>query len=108
MTQVEYKKYEDMDKELNTIYRRILIEYKEDTVFIKSLETSQKIWIQFRDAEMKMKYPNLDLGYYGSVRNMCWFIYLTDLTKSRVQALNMWLEGIEEGDVCAGSVKTKH
>ena len=36
---------------------------------------------------------------------MCEAIYLNELTKSRIETLKTWLEGIEEGDICSGSVK---
>ena len=108
LNDTEHKKYLKVDKELNSIYQNILKDYKSDTTFIKNLKTSQKIWIQFRKAELKMKYPDRESGYYGSVQPMCLSIYLTELTENRIKTLNIWLEGIEEGDVCSGSVKTKN
>ena len=107
MNMTEHNKYLKADKQLNSIYQKILKEYKEDSAFIKNLKASQKIWIQFRDAEMKTKYPDRTPGAYGSVQPMCWSIYLTGLTEERSTTLKIWLEGIEEGDVCSGSVKTK-
>ena len=107
LNEAEHKKYLSADKELNSIYQKILKEYKEDTSFIKNLKQSQKIWIQFRSAEMKVKYPNRESGHYGSGLPMCWSIYLTELTNERIKSLQVWLNGVEEGDVCAGSVKTK-
>jgi uncharacterized protein YecT (DUF1311 family) len=107
LNEAEHEKCIKADKELNSIYRKVLKEYKEDTTFIKNLKASQKIWIQFRNAEMKVKYPNREPGYYGSVQPMCWSIYLTELTNERIKALKVWINGIEEGDVCSGSVKTK-
>jgi uncharacterized protein YecT (DUF1311 family) len=100
-------KYEAADKELNKIYADILKEYKTDTAFIKNLKKAQKLWIQFRDAEMKMKYPDREPGYYGSVQPMCWFMYKEELLRERIKTLRVWLEGIEEGDICSGSIKTK-
>jgi hypothetical protein len=32
---------------------------------------------------------------------------MIDLTKSRTNQLNKWLEGVEEGDTCAGSYPLK-
>jgi uncharacterized protein YecT (DUF1311 family) len=101
------KNYQKADKELNSTYQEILKEYHEDTIFIKNLQAAQKIWIQFRDAEMKAKYPDREVGYYGSVQPMCWSMYMTDLTNDRTKDLKVWLSGIEEGDVCTGSVKIK-
>lgn len=97
--------YKKADKELNSVYQKILIEYKSDTEFIKNLKISQKLWIQFRNAEMKMKFPEREVGYYGSVQPMCWSSYLKKLTEERIKTLKIWLTGIEEGDVCSGSVK---
>jgi uncharacterized protein YecT (DUF1311 family) len=107
LNEAEHKKYLSADKELNSIYQKILEEYKEDTSFIKNLKQSQKIWIQFRSAEMKMKYPNRESGHYGSALPMCWSIYLTELTNQRIRTLQEWLNGVEEGDLCSGSVKIK-
>ena len=93
-------KYAAADKELNKIYGDILKEYKTDTVFIKNLKKSQKLWIQFRDAEMKVKYPDREPGYYGSVQPMCWFLYKEELTRERAKALKIFLEAKTKGDVC--------
>jgi len=108
MNQDAAKSFQKADKELNDIYKKILISYKEDTLFIKNLKISQRLWVQFKKAEMDMKYPNYSLGYYGSIQPMCELIYEEQLTKDRIKTLKVWLTGIEEGDVCSGSVKTKH
>ena len=100
--------YQKTNKELNAVYQKILKEYSEDTVFIKNIKNAQRLWVQFRDAEMLAKYPDRQKGYYGSVQPMCWSMYKTELTLERTKVLKIWLTGIEEGDVCSGSVKIKH
>jgi uncharacterized protein YecT (DUF1311 family) len=107
MNQKAYDNYRKADKDLNTAYSKILKEYKSDTEFIRNLRKSQKIWITYRDAEMSVKYPNRGSGTYGSSYQMCWYNYITEFTRKRTKELNVWLTGIKEGDVCAGSVKTK-
>jgi uncharacterized protein YecT (DUF1311 family) len=99
--------YKKADKELNEIYQKILSEYKSDVEFIKNLKTSQKIWITFRNAELKMKYPDRDPGYYGSIHPLCVANYLEQLTWERIKTLKTWLNGVEEGDACCGSIKSK-
>ena len=99
------KKYQSADSNLNIVYKKILKEYS-DTTFIKNLKESQRLWVKFRDAELKMKYPNSIT--YGSVQPMCVSLYLTDLTNDRIKTLQTWLDGIEEGDACSGSVKRKN
>jgi hypothetical protein len=39
---------------------------------------------------------------------MCYSAYKEELTRQRIKTLQQWLEGVEEGDVCAGSLKLKH
>lgn len=99
-----HAKYQKADKALNAVYQKILVEYKEDTTFIKNFKAAQRLWVQLRDAEMKAKYP--EDGDYGSVQPMCWSMYLTELTEERTNKLRVWLTGEEEGDVCRGSVKS--
>ncbi len=100
-------RYLKADKKLNEVYQQILKEYSSDTGFIRNLKISQRIWIQFRDAEVSVKYPDRPEGY-GSVEPMCRYEYLEELTQDRIKTLQEWIDGIEEGDVCAGSVKRKN
>ena len=108
MNSDEYQKYIKADKELNQVYGQILKDYKNDPVFISKLKIAQNLWIKFRDAEMNALFPENDKQLnYGSVFPMCWNIHLTRLTKERIKTLKIWIIGIEEGDVCSGSVKIK-
>jgi uncharacterized protein YecT (DUF1311 family) len=102
-----FNNYKKTDTKLNQVYSQILKEYKSDVVFITNLKNSQRLWIQFRDAEMKAKYPQREDGYYGSIFPLCWNLYLKELTEERIKKLNIWLVGIPEGDACNGSVKMK-
>jgi uncharacterized protein YecT (DUF1311 family) len=92
------------DKLLNKIYRDILTEYKSDIVFIEKLRKAQSLWIQFRDAQVEMKYPEGDDQNNGSLYPMCKVLYLKELTDQRIATLQEWLNGNQEGDVCNGSV----
>ena len=56
-------------------------------------------------AQLEMKFPEREPGYYGSVLSMCKSSYLEELTNKRIKELEEWIEGCEEGDVCCGSVK---
>nr|WP_207765264.1 lysozyme inhibitor LprI family protein [Solitalea longa] len=108
MNEKAAKEYQKTDKELNTVYQKVLKEYSADTAFVKNLKIAQRIWIQFRDAEMLAKYPNREDGYYGSMQPICWFAYKTELTLDRIKKLKVWLAGTEDGDGCSGSVKIKN
>jgi uncharacterized protein YecT (DUF1311 family) len=97
--------YQKADKELNSTYKKILKEYSTNLIFIKNLKIAQNIWIKFRDAEMNVKYPQKEPGYYGSIFPTCWNTYMAELTQKRSKELKIWLTGIPEGDTCSGSVK---
>ncbi|QNN44975.1 DUF1311 domain-containing protein [Pedobacter roseus] len=100
-----YSDFKKADMELNAVYQKILKSYSRETTFIKKFRNAQRLWIQLRDAELAAKYPNS--GTYGSVAPMCESIYLETLTKDRIEFLNIWVTGIEEGEVCLGSVRMK-
>ena len=105
--QNDSNQYAKAEKEINAVYQKILREYSADKEFIKNLKASQRLWIQFRGAEIKARYPNQTPGYYGSVYPTCVSDLKTQLTNERIKTLQVWLTGIQEGDVCAGSIRIK-
>ena len=105
MNQQAIKSYEKTQKELDEIFKKILVEYKSDTIFIENLNTAQKIWVSFREAELNVKFPDRENRHYGSILPVCVNMYLEKLTRDRINTLKTWLEGYIEGDSCNGSVK---
>ena len=104
-TKAAIQEFKLVDAELTTVFNNLLTLYKADTEFIKNIKESQDIWIKFRAAELKTKFPDRNPGAYGSVHTMCVNDYLTELTNARITSLKVWLQGTYEGDVCSGSVK---
>ena len=95
-----YHEYSKADKELNETYQKLIEKFQTDTIFIEKLRVAQRIWIQLRDAELDLKYPEREPGYYGSVLPMCKGYYLAYLTKTRTEALKEFLKPYVDGDVC--------
>ncbi|WP_142684509.1 lysozyme inhibitor LprI family protein [Chitinophaga polysaccharea] len=100
------QEYKNADKKLNDIYQLILKDYAANKAFIKNLKDAQRIWIQFRDAQVQAMYPAAAKSY-GSVFPMCRANYMTELTNQRTEALRVWLNGLPQGDVCTGSIGDK-
>jgi uncharacterized protein YecT (DUF1311 family) len=101
------KKFLAADAGLNRLFASIKKVYADDPLFLQKLRDSQRLWIKFRDAELDLMYPHQDeSGYYGSVLPMCLAEYKASLTSARADTLKRWLDGTEEGDACAGSVKS--
>jgi uncharacterized protein YecT (DUF1311 family) len=110
-TQLEMNKeacdhYKQADADLNQTYQTVLREHAGDRIFLAALRKAQLAWVRFRDAHLESLYPGV-ASQYGSVNPMCRCNQLETLTKERTKVLRQWVEGIEEGDVCAGSVKSK-
>jgi len=107
MIQCEGLNFKKADAELNRVYKLIQKAYKNDKEFLSKLKKSQLAWIKLRDADIEMRFPmeNKQLEY-GSVYPMCHDLTETTLTLQRVEYLKQWLTGIEEGDVCSGSINT--
>lgn len=100
------REYSKADKELNKVYNRVLEKYKDDKVFIAKFKKAELAWIKFKDAELEAIYPEPykdNMVNYGSVYPMCVNDIAAEMTKERIKQLKLWLTGIEEGDVCAGS-----
>ncbi len=92
------------DQELNATYQAVIEAHKEDQVFITKLRIAQRMWLQFRDAEMEAIFPHKDdPRHYGSVFPLCWSTHLATITKERTKQLRRWIDGVPEGDLCAGS-----
>lgn len=92
------------DRKLNQTYKAVLKKYADKGVFIDRLRKAQRAWVTLRDAQLEMKYPHGEEA--GSVEPMCYALYKAELTEQRSKELRQWLKGIEEGDVCCGSIKT--
>ena len=97
-------KLKDADDELNRVYQAIRSKYAKNPEFLRKLKSAQLAWIKFRDAEMDALFPVDDPYYYGSVKSMCQADWLRKITEQRIIELKRWLEPIEEGDMCGGSI----
>lgn len=112
-TQLEINQCSSMDnqkadQELNSVYQAILNKYANDKTFIENFKQAQRAWLKWRDAEMAAIYPEQKQpGYYGSSFPGCWVGQLASLTRERTLKLRKWLDGVEEGEVCAGSIPFK-
>ncbi len=79
--------FDKSDKKLNDAYQMLLAVKRSDTAFVKDLRASQRAWVQFRDAEVALKFPNqASVGKNDSlptnVANL-----LVQLTDDRTRAL---------------------
>jgi uncharacterized protein YecT (DUF1311 family) len=97
------------DQALNATYAKVFKEYAKDPQFLAKLKQAQRAWIAFRDAHLVARFPKADKqAEYGSAYPACRCAVLTELTAQREKELKVWADGIPEGDVCNGSVKTAH
>ncbi|MEV8520017.1 lysozyme inhibitor LprI family protein [Dyella marensis] len=97
------------DAELNGVWKNILARYKDQPLFLDKLKASQRLWLQFRDAELEALYPVAkgqdERREYGSMYPTCYSGAKARLTRQRTEQLKAWLDGAQEGDTCSGSIK---
>ena len=94
------------EQKMDSVLTLILSKYDDDPVFISSIKEAQNTWLTFRDAHLKSLYPlENKRRNYGSVYPMCASDALISMTNQRIEQLQIWLKGTEEGDVCSGSIK---
>src|SRR5690625_3567196 len=94
------------EQKLDSFYTAVKKQYEDNPEFIASLKKAQQAWITFRDAHLESVYPGKNKQTkYASVYSSCVSNLLIQLNEQRTEQLRKWLEGTEEGDVCAGSIK---
>jgi uncharacterized protein YecT (DUF1311 family) len=99
-------KFQQADALLNKTYNQVLTEYSKNAAFIRKLKIAQRAWIAYRDAQIEALYPEPDKrSAYGSAYPMCRCVAFAQLTTQRADELKKWIDGIEEGEVCSGSIK---
>ena len=86
-----FNSYKKVDNELGVVYQLILKKYAKNIKFINALRASERLWIKFRDAEVKMMFPSDDPRMsYGSMYTLLYHGYLEELTRTRIQQLKLW------------------
>jgi uncharacterized protein YecT (DUF1311 family) len=111
MNECERRKLEQAELEMATVLAQIGEAYADEKLFLDKLLVAQQRWADWRDAELEAKFPLAEgedpARVYGSIFPMVWSQHQAELTRQRTIQLRVWLDGIEEGDVAAGSVHTK-
>ena len=90
------------------VYDEIMAIYADDKIFTRQLREAQRAWIKFRDAHLRAMWPKMDSEnprrLYGSVFPMCLTGLQNEVTRARVEQLLIWRKGVQEGDVCSGTI----
>ena len=98
--------YASAEAELNQLVDQIINIYQDDDVFVGKFKTAQAAWRRFAQAHLDALYPAPDKqSAYGSAYNYCREQAMIRLVRLRIEQLRPWMEGLEEGNVCAGSIR---
>ena len=92
---------------LDSVYKAVIIEYKDQLTFISNFKKSQKLWERYMEAQLLARFPEDDDTRDGSCFSMCYSLYQQELLKERINTINDWLTGFPQGQICGGSVKVK-
>jgi uncharacterized protein YecT (DUF1311 family) len=108
MNEEACNKFKKADTELNRVYQQVLASKAADADFLKAFRQAQRAWVSFRDAHVRSIFPDPNPRAYGSVYPMCRCSLLERITTERTKEIHqLWIDGLEEGDVCSGSCKVK-
>jgi uncharacterized protein YecT (DUF1311 family) len=100
--------FQQAQKKLDRTYNRVLQEYATDKLFIEKLRASQKAWLAYRDAYIESRFPEPNkIAEYGSSFRLCSALIVQDFNDRRSKELQQWLDGVQEGECCAGSIHFK-
>lgn len=102
MNEASYKDYLKADKELKILISKLNVLYVKNQPFLKALKESQRIWLNFRNAEIKLQFPDND--GYGSIYPLCVNSLSEDITRTRIKELKKWLKRMPDGELCSGSI----
>ncbi len=84
------------ESELDSVYREVLACGVGNPVFVKNMEAAQRLWVQFRDAELEARFPvgpgEIDRVLYGSMYPMSWATEKETLAKERTGQLRRYIE----------------
>lgn len=107
MTDCAARDMDAAEMQMNTLYAIVLDKFRGDPETLGKIRAAQQAWLAFREAHVAAIYPKADTPdaqyEYGSSLSMCMASVAADLTAPRIAQLRDWVDGIEEGDVCAGS-----
>lgn len=99
--------YAETEKLHQQVYDEVIAIYGDNKESIEFLRRSQRAWIAFRDAQIRAIWPEIETGEgMGTAERMCISIELEKITRQRILQLLAWRNGIEEGDVGAGTRMT--
>jgi uncharacterized protein YecT (DUF1311 family) len=99
--------YKEVEKLHQQVYDEIIAIYGDDSQSADFIRRSQRAWISFREAHIRAIWPQIETGeVMGTAERICIPSELEKLTRQRIIQLLTWRNGIEEGDVEAGTRMT--
>lgn len=95
MNECAYQDFLKEDKALNRIYQSLKRKYKSNQTYLNNLKASQRLWIKFRDSELKLIYSCEDKNIrmcFGSMYPLLYNGDKAEMTKARRLILRGYLE----------------
>ncbi len=100
--------YLEADRSLNEVYQKILEKNRAKGKFLKNLRNVQRAWINYRDAEFTLKYPETVIHDHGTKITDSQAAYLTKLTEERTKILQELLNRHSGGTITYANGYTIH
>ncbi|MCK5872419.1 MAG: DUF1311 domain-containing protein [Methylococcales bacterium] len=95
LNQCAFDEFKKVDDELNRVYQQLVKKAKGNSFALKKLQTSQRLWIKFRDAELDMIFLCKEKNIRHCWGSMIGILHPTmkqELTELRIQRLKQYLD----------------
>jgi len=86
------------EKHLNLTYQKVLKIY--ENKYVKKFQQAEVAWLAFRDADAQAFASLAPASNPVNAR----FTWQSQLDRQRTKELQQWIDGTEEGNVCAGTI----
>ncbi len=105
MNQSSYTEFKKTETSREKTISKIKTLYSDNAKFLIAFSEAEKSWEKYRDSYLEMMFPGENKKeLYGSVYPMIYSQQKTRVTRQHIEELQIWLIGIEEGDMGWGSV----
>jgi hypothetical protein len=105
MNQSSYTEFKETETSRDKTISQIKSLYSDNAKFLIAFSEAENRWEKYRDAYLEMMFPGENKReLYGSVYPMVYSLQKTRVTQQHIEELQIWLIGIEEGDMGWGSV----
>lgn len=96
------KEFDVLAIEMDSVYKKALIDHRGDQLLVKRIKASQVKWIGYRNSYINSLYTEHE-SKYGDTHKDCRCTELNNMQRFRIDQLKKWLDGSCGNSKCLDS-----